>query len=288
MRHALSCAVLLVSLVGAARADEVCRPEGRISVDLDAWAQALRRVKTPAALDQALAKIGLPTSSDGEDASVFSCEGRALLRLHVDVFKAKLREDGETRVVQVLAALCPEAESSWQLQRGAVFVAGGKDTWCRVETPFLNRSGSGWGPQLCNPARFGFEKLTSDTHVVLKLTDEQEWCGSAGIARGGETKVTWWELQGLGLVPLLTVTADRAYYRSPTPPIESLSTKIKVTGVGYPKRVELVEKTTCDDPGEDVRKEDDIANEQLAQCKARTVRKSCVYRDGSYTCAGRK
>jgi hypothetical protein len=280
MRAYATIAILLSCPAGSASAEEACPPVQRVSVDLHAWAKALRRARTPAALDQGLAAIGLPTSRAGDGAEVFSCEKKQLFKLHVDLFAAKLRDDGEAQVVQVLAALCPEEAGSWQLQRGAAFVPAGKDTWCRVETPFLNRSGSDWGPQLCNPARFAFERLTSDKHVVLKLTDEQEWCGGAGVDRGGQTQVGWWELQGLRFAPLLSVTTDRAYYHSPTPPVESLTTKVKLTGAGFPRVIKLVEQVTCDDPDD----ENELAQEEFKRCKARKTRKTCVYRDGSYAC----
>ena len=271
--------------VGRAGAEEACPKAQRLSIDLDAWVAAARRLKTPAEFDKALATLGLKPAA--EDENGFPCEPRELRKLRVDLFSPTLRDGESGRVVQVLAALCPDSSEAWQVQRGAAFLPIGKDTWCRVDMPFLDQSGSGWGPQLCNPTVFAFQNLTSAQHVAVKVTDTEEWCGTSGSDRGSKTELSWWEMQGWKFVPLLSITTNQAYYHSPTPPIETLTTKVRLTGV-YPKVVELDEKVTCDDPGPEERREDPELRQAFKACKKRVVHSRCEYENGKYTCLRKK
>ena len=283
MRATLLLALGWVALEGRAWAEEGCPAAQRVEVDLEAWAKRARKVKTAAAFDKVLAALGWAPDTDEDSA----CEPRGLQKAKVDLFPARLRDGEEGRVVQVLAVRCPESDGAWQVQRGAAFLPLGKDRWCRVAMPFLDRSGSGWGPQLCEPARFAFQALTSPKRVAVKLIDTQGWCGSSGSDRGNEVTTSFWEVQGWRFAPLLSATTFKAIYHSPTPPIETLTATLRPRGA-FPKVIDWRERIQCDDPGEEERRANPRLQEDFADCHPRVTHRRCQYEGGKYTCTARK
>jgi hypothetical protein len=252
-----------------------------VNLDLDAWVRTARKAKTVAELDAAFAELGLlPTTEAPSDwGPPPSCDAPSIRKLLVDDFRAPLGKDGEqARVLQVLAALCHE---NWEVQRGVVLAPLGAGSHCRVETPFLNRSGSPWGSTLCSPAVFGFEKVTAPQRAAVKVTETSDWCGTSGSARGSSTDVSYWELHGAKLDELIRVTTASQFYNSPTPPLQGRAATLKFTGESFPKPLEIVETVSCYDPGDDAR---DEVREEFARCKASRVRKLCTYDGRAYTC----
>lgn len=73
--------------------------------------------------------------------------------------KPALAEEACPASQRLKAAICPEARDEWQVQRGAAFVPVGSNEWCRVGMPFLDRTGSDYGPQLCKPAVSNLETV---------------------------------------------------------------------------------------------------------------------------------
>ena len=257
---------------------EACPKEQLVVVDIDTWVKEARQAKTPAQLENSLARIGLQAADFSDDQE---CEDPTV-KIRVDAFRAQLTDTGEpSRVVQVLGLICPQSNDKWQVQRGAIFVPQGK-AYCRVDTPFLNRSGSAWGPELCDPVVFAFENLTAKTHGSIKVTDGNWWCGSSGGDRGGKTETSWWELHGIELDSLLSVTTERSYFHSPNPPTESLSTSIKMLDKAYPKKIELTENVTCDNT--DTEMDNKRAKADLHKCKASKIRRLCTYDGRQYAC----
>lgn len=278
-RAPLLVAVLTAAgLAGEGRADEpACPPDHLVRLDVAAWVRGVRAARTVRELDAALARVGL----DGVNASEL-CEGTAQRppSVHVDDFRPRLADGGAAaHLVQVLASVCETNAGGWQVQRAAVLLPRADGALCRIDVPILDRSGSGFGPALCDPAVFAFSHLTSAEHVAVEVTETDDWCGTAGTARGIERTVSFWELRGAALSELLRVTTESTHYNSPTPPIKSFNAEIELSAGAYPRTVKLTEVTECEDQGDDP-----LAREEFEQCRPGTVRKTCVLDGTAYAC----
>jgi hypothetical protein len=230
-----------------------CAADHLVTADFDAWAKKTRRASDRAALNKALAAIGLPQVAD-DDPAVCGEKG-AQVRV-ADVFHPNLLPGTPAVMVQVLAQTCasnhdPADGIEVQVQRAAAYLPFAPGKWCRVDTDFLDQSGSGWGPQLCDPATFGFEKLIAADTDVLHVDQTQEWCGSAGVTRGGETQATWYRIDGQAWLPVFTATTMKSYYESPIPPVEELTAVVSPMGDGFPRGLRVETTVTCNQEGFD-------------------------------------
>jgi hypothetical protein len=263
-----------------------CPADHQVIVDFAQWARSTRKASTVEALGGALGAIGLDPVLSGDEAV---CTTGAVSVQVVDTFHPALSPGRDVVVAQVLARVC-EGPDAWSegphLQRGAVYVPlERRGAYCRVDTPGLNRSGSGWGPQLCNPAVFSFERLVADDTDTLRIVEQSEWCGSAGSDRGGESSATWYRLDGATLVPIFSTLLTRAYYHSPTPPVETTEVTVTPRGEGFPRMLRVETRTTCDEEnmalGADLDTPDQLVNTR-ASCTAVHAVVDWIYRDGRY------
>jgi hypothetical protein len=279
---------LLLSLSLAANAPTACPPAQVLKLDVDAWVKRAKAAKSIADLQAALGQAGLTEfnkDANGEFAAATKVE-----RILVDAFSTALTDKGgPARVLQVLAVVTHEVtgksnEVEWELQRGAVLLPLSKDSYCKVDSTFLDLQGSGWGPALCMPSIFGFEKLTSNTHSVIRLNKVDSWCGTAGSDRGEDHRSDWFEVQNFQLVNILGGETLSSHYRSPTPPIAERVTTYEMLGKGFPKHVQRTQTATCQDPQSD----DADVKEEFTRCKASVGREQCDYQGGKYVCVPSK
>ena len=273
---------LLLCLVLTAPAfAQTCPAERRVRFDPVTWTKQLRAAKTTQTVQSLLKAAGLEPIDEFCSEPHDPAPGPWFSA--VNAFLAPIDPEGRpVRAVNVLGGLCGQAPddsnpASPEFQRGAVYVAIKKGEWCRIDAPFLNAQGSGYGPTLCVPAVFGFESLVSADRKALWVSEQQEWCGGAGSARGASRWVGYYEVRGWKLHPLWRLQTYEGLYNSATGASSETTRLVQLTG-DWPRVLQVRTTTSCSQLDEDRV----LAGTRVEDCMPSQSRSVWRYREGTY------
>ena len=252
----------LALFASAARAVDTCDPGAVVRVDPEAWLRQLRASSTCARVSGLLSAIRLATELDCSDPD-------ALVTVRAEGAPAQLSVEG--RQVRVIRATVEGLPPNDPKLFAVVLVAVSPGAWCRVEIPSS-------GDLECGNIAVDLESVVAKRRKALHLTVVRESCAAIGCDRWSEEEQSWWEVRGVALAPLLSVTTWTSSF-SPCRREGSQEQRTVTWSGGMPRVATIsTEKTSCTfDPAQLEQPEG-----ERADCQSETSKSSTVWRfDGT-------
>ncbi len=249
-----------------------CPPDRLLELDLAEWRRALPKAASdPGELGRLLAQAGMKAvEPDGE----------------VSIETAELRPGEPRRADTLVRARFSYRDGAESLRAAVLRPLEKRDgAYCLLGDELSHDTESGEEPCLTEhtgPAReLSWTQVIRPDRDTLVVHDAGGWCGG-GPERGDRFSVEYWGVEQGRLVRYFEGVTYEAWYRSPSPPVQSTFGEVTWEG-GWPKTLVYARTVECS-----FEQEQEQEQEQAqGSCEPSEQTTRYRYRDGGYVAVSR-